>query len=577
MFALSLTAPKVLHTLNDSKRDHSNLPTKKTEIIVEAGARAKQWQYALVLTAVAGLAFFVGLGSLGLAGPDEPRYAEVAREMFASGDYISPRLCGCLWFEKPPLLYWMEAAAYYVFGVNEFAARIPSAIAATVAALFLFHAIARTVSIRIGAIVSIILITSAIFVGYGRAAAPDMPLTACIVIALCSVYLAVSSAGRARKGYLVIAAVGAGLSLIAKGLVGIALIATIFILVAVVTRQRFLKLTEIVLITAVFLLVSASWYLPVTLRHGWEFIREFVINHHFKRYLTNEYHHPEAFYFYLIIAVIGAIPWIFYLIPAIARLRRVSFRGASRLDLLLLLAWIWFLVPILFFSLSVSKLPGYILPSFPALAIIVGVEIEALLELKAGRVLEIAVRLTALLLIALGIAYPIYLNRALGTADFGGAILRFVPLAIACGALLFLALKRMQGFVAGTGAFTISLALVTVALFAPYLSGKVSLRDLSQQAATALRPGERIAFYLDKEYAAVFYAQGRVVCGVGDGDVLNAYNPDELVRALRVEKSMIVITYANKAGDLETDSRLATETIAAQGREVALRLSPSEK
>src|SRR5690349_9814038 len=103
----------------------------KAKIIEEPQPAAKEWRFALAaIMATSAFAFFFGLGGLGLLGPDEPRYAEVAREMFAGGDYISTHLCGCLWFEKPVLLYWMSAISYRLFGINELAARLPTALAA---------------------------------------------------------------------------------------------------------------------------------------------------------------------------------------------------------------------------------------------------------------------------------------------------------------------------------------------------------------------------------------------------------------------------------------------------------------
>src|SRR5262249_16313120 len=102
---------------------------RETEMIDELFSSAKQWYWSAgILLVLSAIVFLVGLGRIPLLGPDEPRYAEVAREMFASSDFISPRLCGCLWFEKPVLLYWMAAVSYKALGVNEFAARLPCAI-----------------------------------------------------------------------------------------------------------------------------------------------------------------------------------------------------------------------------------------------------------------------------------------------------------------------------------------------------------------------------------------------------------------------------------------------------------------
>src|SRR5262245_56519844 len=118
--------------------------SEQSKIIVERQPPAKHSAYAFVaVLAASSFGFFFGLGQIGLLGPDEPRYAEVAREMFVSGDYISTRLCGCLWFEKPALLYWLSATGYHLFGVNEFGARAPTALAALGTIVAVYFSLSR--------------------------------------------------------------------------------------------------------------------------------------------------------------------------------------------------------------------------------------------------------------------------------------------------------------------------------------------------------------------------------------------------------------------------------------------------
>src|ERR687884_789294 len=125
-------------------------PAREANSLDEPSATAKQTLWRLLaLAAAAFVTFFFGLGRLALLGPDEPRYAEIAREMFASGDWISPRLCGCLWFEKPALVYWLSALGYRLFGVSEFAARLPVTVAATLTALLLYFVLKRVASMRV--------------------------------------------------------------------------------------------------------------------------------------------------------------------------------------------------------------------------------------------------------------------------------------------------------------------------------------------------------------------------------------------------------------------------------------------
>jgi 4-amino-4-deoxy-L-arabinose transferase-like glycosyltransferase len=570
---------------NPSPIDSSN-----REIIVEPAGPAKQWVYLLaILIAISGITLFYGLGKLALLGPDEPRYAEVAREMLVNNDYISPRLCGCLWFEKPALLYWMAAAAYRLLSVGELAARAPSAISALALMVFLFQTILRRISPAAAFVTCLIMITSPLFIGYARAGVPDMLLTASVSVAFLSVYLAAtatSSRVRARTGYWSLACGSAGAAVLAKGLVGI----IIFVIVlaaayAVNPGFRFIRTREIALGTAVFLAVASIWYAPVTVRHGQAFIREFFINHHFKRYLTDTYHHPQPVYFFLIILVAGVFPWTFLLIPAIRRIRWSELRRSTPRSLLLSLAWVWLIVCLVFFSFSESKLPGYILPAVPALAILIGMEAERLWNGQAWSAMPVATLVGVLSMLALGLLFAIFthvggfssekISFAVQpmVASESGRIAVWVPLFVSVIALAALMRGKVRSaLIAGPAAVLTIVLLWGLFFMAPALSEAFGLKTLSLKAAAELRPGERIAFYIDKEYAPVFYAEGRVVCSQGMGDVLDAFSPDDIAAVVKTEGSLVVVTTQNWEKDLENDRRFETETIGRQLRTAALRV-----
>jgi 4-amino-4-deoxy-L-arabinose transferase-like glycosyltransferase len=540
---------------------------------VERQPAAKQRLYAFVaILGSSAFTFFFGLGRLGFLGPDEPRYAEVAREMFASGDYISTRLCGCVWFEKPALLYWMSAAAYHLFGVNEFAARLPSAVAAIVTVALLFLALRRFGLSRLALTSSLVLSTSGIFIAYARVAVPDMILTTAMTAALLSALLWTKATGRARVGYLTLSFAFMGLGTLAKGLVGIVLVVAILSVYLFWTGQlSSVRWRECLIGVAAFLLVAGTWYVPVTIRHGWSFIEEFFIRHHLQRYTSNEFGHPQPFYFFLLVALAGAAPWMFLLIPAVARLRTLRPRIEAR-DSLLLLAWIWIAVPLVFFSFSVSKLPGYILPISPAFAVVLGAEVERIWKGEPGRTLKLAVWLTGLTLVGMGAAFLVYSHRE--SVDVSGwrALLAGLPLAIALVSAS-VAVRKNRALITGGGALIVSLILASVVLLFPMLRDEVSMKSLSLEAAAALRPGEKIAFYLKKEFAPVFYAEGRVLCEPRRGTTFYALHQSMLANALETEPSLVIITTSNWVQGLQADPRFSTEFIGAQGDALALRVA----
>ena len=532
-----------------------------------------------VLIALSVVLFFAGLGSVGFIGPDEPRYAEVAREMFASGDYITPRLCGCLWFEKPPLLYWLAATGYHLFGVGEFAARSAAAICALLSVVVLFHGLKRITSLAGALTSSTVLATCLLYIGYARACATDMPLAAMICVALVSFFLSASISATDHRyrhlGYWLLGCAATGGAVLAKGLVGVVLIGGTLVATWVITRRRLFPPSQGTVLVGllVFLAVVSAWYVPMTIEHGQPFIKEFFINHHFRRFVENRFQHPEPVYFFPFVVLAGALPWTFFLIPAAARLSKHLRRGSDPLDLLITLSWVWLILTVAFFSLSVSKLPGYVLPVFPALAIILGTQVERLWNGERSRTLMIAAWLTAAAQLAIAAAVPAYINREALQVSGAAAAVVWTPIAAAAAGAVLLAARRFHLFVWSPVVVTSCVILAALWVIVPRIDEEVSSRSLSMAAVESLRPGEKIAFYITKEYGPVFYSGGRVACGLRGEDVLNAFDPADLFKALETEASLVVITRPEFSDDLEGNPRLITERITATQRNVVIRIA----
>lgn len=573
------------------RQNRINLTQTKTPI----------WGWPLLLV-LCGITFFLGLGGLPLVGPDEPRYAEIGREMWASGDWITPRLAGYLWFEKPVWLYWGQAISYHLFGVNEFAARFPSALSALLTVIFVAFVIGKLVSRRWGLLSGAVLATSALWLGMARGASTDMGLACWIAVAVLAGHLAMRSNGKSRTGYWLLFAFGLGVSMLAKGLIGILLICLILGVHRLLMKRPIgasLKRNGAVmgLGALVFALTVASWYVPVTMANGMTFIDEFFVNHHFKRFLTNEYHHLQPPYFYLLVAFVGLLPWPFFLPGAIARLKKLGARDDERGELLLL-AWVWAIIPIAFFSISKSKLPAYILPSFPPLAILIGWEIERVWGGESDIWGKIGMGLTALVSAIIGIAFAVAAVRE-GVSITGlGALGLVLPPLIGIGALAAFALKKRELATGATMALTASLVLAAVVLLFSHLSHDLSRKELSVAAFQALKPGESLVYYQkQKEYAPVFYARGRVLFyqqvkgadkqpipgkstllppnTLTPGDEIDALTPDELKLAINQSptKSVIVITSPEAAIELASAPHLHTALIYKQGKVMALRVN----
>jgi 4-amino-4-deoxy-L-arabinose transferase-like glycosyltransferase len=381
---------------------------------------------ALLLFLVLGLLLF-RLGAVPLLGPDEPRYARVAVEMHRAGEWVTPTLQGRPWLEKPVLYYWLAGAAFAVLGETETAARLPSVLAALA-----FVGVTALVGARLfggaaGLHAGFVLGTSLLTFAYGRAAAMDMLLAATVTAAIGLLALRVLGiAGRWAIG----AAYGMmGLAVLAKGPLGVLLPGLVMTGYVLGTRDwRLLRDLLPPRAILVFLLVAVPWYLLIWLDQGRAFVDVFLLGHNVARFTSTVHNHPGPVFYYVPVILAGFFPWSGLLVPALARLRPKG----SRTDLLLAL---WFALLLVFFSLAGSKLPGYILPVLPPLAILMG---RAAVRLLEDRAWSRAAALTTLVLGSLIATGPAFL-KARGESDWTLAL----PLAIWALAVAFLFSRRI--------------------------------------------------------------------------------------------------------------------------------------
>ena len=338
-----------------------------TEILsIATNDRSRSLTDWLLLAGFCGFLFFFGLAQFGLIGADEPRYAQVAREMLARHDWITPTLGGKPWLEKPPLYYWQAMIAFRMFGVSDWAARLPSALDATLMVLAVYMFLRR---FRPGFQLDGALMTASAVgvIGFARAASTDMPLAAAFTVALLAWYAWYESGSKLYLSafYFFLAA-----GTLAKGPVAAALAAIIILTLAAAKGE--LKLVRRTLWPPgilFFCLVTLPWYIAVQLQNP-DFFRVFILEHNLARFGTNLYRHEEPFWFYLPVALLGLIPWTMFVVSALVESiqawwaeKREFLQSENAFQAFLL---IWLLVPLVFFSFSQSKLPGYIVPALPA-------------------------------------------------------------------------------------------------------------------------------------------------------------------------------------------------------------------
>ena len=325
----------------------------------------------LLVIAVVGL-WFGTLGSRHLANPDEGRYAEIAREMVVSGDWVTPRLNGFKYFEKPPLQYWATAMAYRLFGEHEWTARLWTALTGALSALAIFYAGGRLFGREAGFYAALVLLSSFLFVLAGHINTLDMGVTCFMTLGLTGFLLAQQRtvSTREARGWMHVSWVSLGLSLLSKGLIGIVLPGAVLVIYSLLQRDvRLWKRLHLRSGIPLMLLIAAPWYVAVSLKNL-EFARFFFVHEHLERFLTDAHGRSHPWWSYIPIVLVGALPWVGLLPGALARAWEPQDTVKSFQPRRFLVIWVAFIF--LFFSVSHSKLPFYVLPIFPALALLIG-------------------------------------------------------------------------------------------------------------------------------------------------------------------------------------------------------------
>jgi 4-amino-4-deoxy-L-arabinose transferase-like glycosyltransferase len=481
----------------------------------------KRWVY-IFSACVIYLTLFYQLGNLAFVGADEPRYARIGEEMHLSGSYLTPTLNNQPWLEKPPLLFWLEAGSYSLFGVHEWSARFPVGVMALVSLLGVGWLSREVQGSRAAFFTILILSTSVLFFVFARAASTDSILVSMLSMAMVCGYQATRKESHL---WAVGTGVALGLAVLAKGPVAILLFAGIFALYFLLIQQLQWSALQIALLASSFSLTAVPWFWQVWRENGYNFVATFWINHHLARFFTDLHHHSQPFWYYLPVLLIGFFPWIFFLGSALLRnWRRRGHLLEPRFRPELFL-WLWVAVPFVFFSISGSKLPGYILPVFPPLAVLVALEWDRWIEEDL-----ISQRLMRTQLIALG-GFALLFSAALlwgfyfiYHAPLIGVLLT-LPIAMGVGWALFeLQLRRPP---------TIFLSLVAaMTLFASLLYWKAapvvddyhSARDISQSILSRISEKEPLILYRYFHHTAHYYTHYQTTAeAVDDLGALHEY------------------------------------------------------
>jgi 4-amino-4-deoxy-L-arabinose transferase-like glycosyltransferase len=377
-----------------------------------------------VVFALIAVLWFANLGTRDLLHPDEGRYAEIAREMAATGDWVTPRLNDLKYFEKPPFQYWATVVAYRAFGVHEWTARLWPALAGFLGVVALGYAGFVMGGAVLGVFAGLALAGMLWHAGLAQVVSLDSGLSFFLTLAFTGFVIAqrAEASPSERRAWMWVAWAAMAGATLSKGLVGIALPGGALVAYTAVTRDfaswRRLHVTSGL---ALYLVLTAPWFVAVA-RANDEFLAFFFVHEHFQRFLTTEHRRGGPWYYFIALFVAGVLPWLTVLAYGARRVWRegdANARGFSWQRFALVYAGF----VLLFFSASGSKLPSYILPMFPPLALVVGWLLIRLDERTLFRLFLPLVVAAGALLLAMLAAYD-----RVATRYFAGEFMPAAPL-----------------------------------------------------------------------------------------------------------------------------------------------------
>ena len=346
--------------MNDYKLGFSMLKTKQTK-------RRTFWMDLLWLTLLFAPIYFLFLGNRPFATPDEARYVEIPREILATGDWITPRLNGVKYFEKPPLLYWTEAAFQYAFGLKEWAMRLPIVLFGLTGILSTYAFGQRVFNRQAGFYSAFILGSSCLYFVMSRLIILDMAVSLFVTLSLFCFYIAQQEAKeKNRRLFYALFTVFCALGVLTKGIMALAVPGVVIVLWATYSRRwRAIFPTYLPSNLILFLIIAAPWHILASLRTP-EFAYKYFIVEHVLRYATTIHLRHQPVWFFIPIIIGGFLPWSALFVPAFTKAFRDRYMHVNAFLL------IWAAFVFVFFSISQSKLIPYILPLFPPIALMLG-------------------------------------------------------------------------------------------------------------------------------------------------------------------------------------------------------------
>ncbi|OGT60956.1 MAG: hypothetical protein A3F14_01920 [Gammaproteobacteria bacterium RIFCSPHIGHO2_12_FULL_43_28] len=458
--------------------------------------RYSWWVDCLFLIVTLSALFFIMLGSRPLFVPDEGRYAEIAREMLASHDFITPHLNNITYFEKPALFYWLTAATIKMGGLNLWSVRSVNGILGLLGCLLTYAATRKLYDRATGLLAAFILATSVLYFLMTHMVSLDLPVTVFIAACLYAFLIASKTTNdNKRRYYMWGAAAASALAVLTKGLIGLLLPGlVVFVFLTFTNEWRNLKAYFLPSSLLIFLIIALPWHLLVGSRNP-EFYYFYFIEQHFLRYTTKEIGHYQPVWFFIPVLLVGFFPWIIFLPQALWQALNTSWQRRKERSKEYFL-FFWAVLIFVFFSFSKSKLIPYILPVFPPLAILTARYLAHLLKASTHKGLRCAASIISLIaLTALSAAYFYTQQEALPDNQAAQFYLVLASLSLFIGALLaaISASKNKAGSLTYLIASMACFLLLALAAF-PGVDNR-TVKPLANIVKARLQPGDDVITY----------------------------------------------------------------------------------
>ncbi|MGE3276251.1 MAG: ArnT family glycosyltransferase [Vicinamibacterales bacterium] len=482
-------------------------------------------QATIPLLLLALLTFCAGLGRGAITDADEAFYAESAREMVQSGDWLTPYYNYEPRFQKPVLYYWLTSATYLVTGPAEAGARLWSALAGIGLVLVTAAAARRWFDEGVGLLAGAIAATSFGYFALARMALPDLPLAFLVTLAIFSAFVATLDQERHPRGWVLLAALAMALAFLMKGPLGVLLPSLVVVPIVLLERRSLnIRPADFVLGVLIFAAVALPWYGAMYRVHGMEYLRGFFVGDNLERFATDRFNDPRPWWFYLPVVAGGFLPWTPLALTWVGPVRQflTRRRDIASMDLRLLL---WAALPLIFFTLSIGKQPRYILPVLPPLAILLAASIlertrtwrgldGTRVQPRASLAVVLGGFVSGAFIVAIGVllyrASPLLVNVS-PTATLVAASATAAAGALVLGAAL---LRRARAIPA---LLTIASAVMLVSLQYGALSGsgEDTVQQMARRVMAERQGGEMVGTYQAFVRNLVFYT------GVRTTDVVN--------------------------------------------------------